>query len=351
MLEALAEACATPGDARSKAQRMADCHAALILRPGSNDLPPVSIDLTLIAPIATMRGGDEPGEVAGIPIPGIMVRELAYTTGLLPRPTDERPEIPTGSVAEPGADAQSAADAGTGEAATFAAFQPEPTPAEPSAPVAPGVSVNEQAAADLAAMLGWTTTAGTGLTSLPTIALVDELSGQLLALTTGDQIRRAATCGRRDCRTGRRVCTHEPTGQGLGPPGDSPGYTPSDPLARYVRLRDRRCRFPGCRARAVRCDLDHTTPWPLGDTSADNLCCLCRHHHRLRHQAPGWSIEWLPDGGLQWTLPGGATRVTYPPSFGTDNPPPPTPPPLTPKERICGRPRPHGELDDDPAPF
>jgi hypothetical protein len=325
---------------------MADCHAALILRPGSNDLPPVSIDLTLVTPLATMRGGEEPGEVGGIPIPGIMVRELAYTTGLLPRPN--RPEP-----AAVGAEVEAESEAHR-EAASFAAFRPEPGPGEtpvPIVPVAPGLSANEQAAADLAAMLGWSTTAGTGLTCLPTIALVDELTGQLLALTSGDQIRRAATCGHRACRTGRRVCTHEPTGEGLGPPGDSPGYSPAPALARYVRFRDRRCRFPGCRARAVRCDLDHTTPWPLGATSADNLCCLCRHHHRLRHQAPGWSITLLDDGGLQWTLPGGELRVTYPPRFGTDDPPPPTPPPLTLRERICGRPRPPGEIDDDPAPF
>jgi hypothetical protein len=345
---------------------MADCHAALILRPGTNGLPPVTIDLTLIAPIDTMRGRDEPGEVAGIPIPGILVRELAYTTGLIPRPTeqphpaetDTTPDTASGpetarSETDEG-DAPGSTDTGVADgAATFAAFRPDTDTdtGRPIVPVAAGLSANEQAAADLAAMLGWTTTAGTGLTSLPTIALVDDLTGQLLALTNGEQIRRAATCGHRDCRAGRRVCTHEPSGEGLGPPGESPGYRPSDPLARYVRFRDRRCRFPGCRARAIRCDLDHTTPWPLGQTSAENLCCLCRHHHRLRHQAPGWSITLLDDGGLQWTLPGGKVRVTYPPRFGTDDPPPPKPPPLTLKERICGRPRTPGEIDDDPAPF
>jgi Domain of unknown function (DUF222) len=392
-LEAYAEACVTPGDPRTKEQRMADCLAELLLRPGATDLPPVQIELTVIAPVDTLRGGDEPGEVAGQPVPAVLVRELAHTLGLLPRPIagtgpaesvasqseaaaakappclEPETETPAGQPSADGLPAAATAGApespkqdSAGKTPTAKAWETGATDAADAAG-ASGLAATERAAADLAALLGWTTAAGTPLASPPTIAIVEEISGQLRALTTGAQLRRAATCRRRACRTGHRPCTHhpdpdpDPDGAGLGPPEDSPGYTPGAALDTFVRFRDRRCRFPGCRARAIRCDLDHTTPWPHGDTSEANLCCLCRHHHRLRHQAPGWRITHLPDGGLQWTLPGGTTITTHPPRAGTDDdlppptPPPPPQPPLTAQERVLGRPRPPGEIDDDPAPF
>jgi hypothetical protein len=220
----------------------------------------------------------------------------------------------------------------------------------------------------LGELLGIRTIAGTALAHILAIAIVDEVSGQLLALTDATGIRRTATCDHRTCRTGERACTHPPAGPGLGPPPNSAGYTPAAELDRFVRPRDRRCRFPGCRADAVRCDLDHNRPWSAGATSETNLCCLCRHHHRLSHQATGWTMHRLLDGGLQWTTPGGHTITTHPPGYGTDDdlPPPgrlpvlqaseppqtrPVSPPLTATERIPGRPRPPGVIDDDPTPF
>ena len=66
-------------------------------------------------------------------------------------------------------------------------------------------------------------------------------------------------------------------------------------------------------------------PHPHGPTAHDNLACLCEHHHRLSHQAPGWRLHRDADGSLVWTLPGGRTISTYPPAFGTDDGSTPTP--------------------------
>lgn len=91
-------------------------------------------------------------------------------------------------------------------------------------------------------------------------------------------------------------------------------YRPSTALDRAVRARDQVCRFPGCSRPATRgqgTDLDHTTPWPRGQTTASNLAVLCRHHHLLKH-SPGWTAELLPDGVMQWTSPSGKTFRTEP---------------------------------------
>ena len=278
LLDALrqyAEAAATEGDERTQAQRMVDCLVDLVLRPGEHGLPPVQARLTLVAAVETLLGSDEPGEVDGELVPAEMVRQLAYALGLLPPPESSEPaETP-----EPDERAE-----------------PAEQPGEQRAAWAGRASTGTIQA--VAALLRSRSLAGSSLEHRPHLGLVDELSGQLVALTDAVGLRR---------------------GQGLGPPPESPGYRPEAELDRFVRLRDRRCRFPGCRARPIRCDLDHEVPWPWGPTSHDNLCCLCRHHHRLGHQAPGWRLRGLADGGLEWTTPGGIVATTSPPQFGTDD--------------------------------
>ena len=90
-------------------------------------------------------------------------------------------------------------------------------------------------------------------------------------------------------------------------------YRPSAQLDRAIRARDQVCRFPGCSRPATTkrsgTDLDHTIPWPRGETTASNLAVLCRHHHRLKH-SPGWSAELMHDGIMRWTTPTGKTFVT-----------------------------------------
>jgi hypothetical protein len=80
--------------------------------------------------------------------------------------------------------------------------------------------------------------------------------------------------------------------------------------------RDARCRFPGCRVPADRCELDHiinspfTDPTSDGPTSIRNCACLCRTHHQLKTEKL-WKVH-TPDDGitLHWTGPAGVTATT-----------------------------------------
>jgi hypothetical protein len=362
-LRQYADAADVDGDERTRTQRMVDCLVDLVLRPGEHGMSPVQARLTIVAAVETLLGSDEPGEVDGDLVPAAVVRQLAVALGLLPgpQPSGEPPVAAVvterrASATEPTVDGQpvqspaaepSAEESAAPAARSAAEGSVAPTPAVEQAteqtagqPTGPGQTAAEPAGdgadaeparddarqeqgaddaepesagdgadrgpaatlATIGALLRSRTLTGTALEERPHLAMVDEVSGQLVALTDATGLR---------------------SGQALGPPPESPGYRPGRTLDRFVRLRDRRCRFPGCRARPVRCDLDHQLPWPAGRTSHDNLCCLCRHHHRLSHQAPGWRLRGLPDGGLEWTTPGGIVATTRPPGFGTDDDLPP----------------------------
>ena len=88
-------------------------------------------------------------------------------------------------------------------------------------------------------------------------------------------------------------------------------YRPGARLARFVQTRDRHCRFPGCNRPAKLSDIDHVIRYPDGETAAHNLQCLCRHHHRAKHEG-GWSVSMSPTGVCTWTSPTGHTYVTSP---------------------------------------
>ena len=165
---------------------------------------------------------------------------------------------------------------------------------------------------DLLSMSG-----GGGLAERPRIALTDALSGALVALSDLPELRRAGSCGRAACRRPAARCSHDLGDRpGLGPPGPTDGYRPAAELDRFVRARDRRCRFPGCGRRVPRGgELDHSVAHPLGATSAANLVGYCATHHRGKHQAPGWGHRLEADGTLTVTTPTGLVAVTTPPPY------------------------------------
>ncbi|GAB2552994.1 HNH endonuclease signature motif containing protein [Leucobacter ruminantium] len=109
-------------------------------------------------------------------------------------------------------------------------------------------------------------------------------------------------------------------------------YRPSEQLRRLLGARDRRCRFPGCRVPAGRCDLDHTVDAARGGpTSSENLAHLCRGHHTLKHHSE-WRVEQEPAGVMRWTSPAGREHVDRPPGASIPRftlplePPSPEPP-------------------------
>jgi hypothetical protein len=54
-----------------------------------------------------------------------------------------------------------------------------------------------------------------------------------------------------------RVITHPVSGAVL----HTDTYARTSAIDRHLRARDRRCRWPGCTAPAIRCEIDHTTDW------------------------------------------------------------------------------------------
>ncbi|MGZ4550357.1 MAG: DUF222 domain-containing protein, partial [Blastococcus sp.] len=112
---------------------------------------------------------------------------------------------------------------------------------------------------------------------------VTDADGALLASTSRPELERLA---HRGCLVHPGVDCQCPV---LRPPAAVDRYTPSPAQQRFTRSRDRTCRFPGCGQPAARADLDHCIAYADGGpTDCDNLCCLCRRHHRLKTFATGW---------------------------------------------------------------
>jgi hypothetical protein len=122
-------------------------------------------------------------------------------------------------------------------------------------------------------------------------------------------------------------------------------YRPSKKQKLFLQVRDRHCRFPGCRRPAQTCDIDHTIPYAQGGpTCLCNLEHFCTRHHTVKHDT-AWSVEQLPGGILRFTAPTRRVHTTRPP--GTVR--------FTPVQLID--PDPHlkhqfaQQLADNPAPY
>ena len=247
------------GDARPIGQLRALTHAELLLRPWDESRPPVTAVLTVTAPLPSLC-----------------------------------PPVPAGDGERPVA--QEAGEVG-GQPITAAHVRELLTQLDA---VCPG-GLQPPTAGSL------------------TVAVTDA-DGRLLATTTRPELERLA----------RRGCLAHPD-RVAAEPGELPAgrrctvldrppavdrYRPTPAQQRFTKTRARTCRQPGCGQPVGRVDLDHVRAHADGGpTDCDNLCCLCRRHHRLKTHAPGWRFVLLPHGVLRVTTPSGVTRSTRPPGL------------------------------------
>ena len=70
-------------------------------------------------------------------------------------------------------------------------------------------------------------------------------------------------------------------------------YRPSRALGHLIHARTATCSAPGCEAQAQHSELDHTEPWPRGDTCECNLSPTCKAKER---RSPPPSFRAYPKG-------------------------------------------------------
>ncbi|MCT2084787.1 HNH endonuclease [Microbacterium enclense] len=130
-----------------------------------------------------------------------------------------------------------------------------------------------------------------------------------------------------------RVITHPISGAVL----HTDTYQRTAAIDRYLRARDRHCRWPGCTVPAIRCEIDHNHDWAQGGcTDVGNLCCFCQRHHTQK-QFTRWKVRQLDGGVMEFTSPTGQVYTDsphpYPPGVrftepSDESPPQPLPPPV-----------------------
>lgn len=92
----------------------------------------------------------------------------------------------------------------------------------------------------------------------------------------------------------------------------APGYEIPEAIRTTVELLDGHCRFPGCDVEADLCEKDHCEEFSQGgETSVDNLFCLCKFHHTMKTERQVFYRD-LGDRELEWHFRNGHTMVTRP---------------------------------------
>ena len=94
----------------------------------------------------------------------------------------------------------------------------------------------------------------------------------------------------------------DPSGQPLDVGRAQRTYT--GPQRAAVIARDRTCRYPGCSAPPVLCEVHHIRWWKRGgETSVENGILLCEYHQHLVHRRE-ITIERSADGGYNFAREG-----------------------------------------------
>ncbi|MEV6604582.1 DUF222 domain-containing protein [Kutzneria sp. NPDC051319] len=88
-------------------------------------------------------------------------------------------------------------------------------------------------------------------------------------------------------------------------------YRPKVGVDRFLRARHQTCVMPCCSHPSRSCDIDHATPWPVGESTGTNMAPLDRRHHRYKH-ATNADVSIAKDGTTTVTTRWGLTYVTKP---------------------------------------
>lgn len=130
----------------------------------------------------------------------------------------------------------------------------------------------------------------------------EDIKGQRCHIEDGPALA-SETARRLACDGGVVLCVEGADGNPLNMGRRTRMVPPA--LRRALHVRDKGCRFPGCNARAVRCDVHHLEHWVHGgEHSIWNTVLLCEFHHTCLHEG-GYTCELLRTGEARFYRPDG----------------------------------------------